>query len=36
MRAEIIPTPIEAYEFEIIDADPRRVAKLRVRARPKS
>lgn len=33
MRGEIIPTPVEAYEFEIVDADPRRVAKLRVRAR---
>ncbi len=33
MRGEIIPTPVEAYEFEIIDADPRRVGKLRVRAR---
>lgn len=33
MRGEIIGTPVEAYEFEIIDADPRRVGKLRVRAR---
>lgn len=33
MRGEIIPTPVEAYEFEIIDADPRRVGKLRVRGR---
>jgi CBS domain containing-hemolysin-like protein len=33
MRGEIIPTPVEAFEFEIVDADPRRVAKLRVRAR---
>jgi CBS domain containing-hemolysin-like protein len=33
MRGEIIPTPVEAYEFEILDADPRRVGKLRVRAR---
>jgi Mg2+/Co2+ transporter CorC len=33
MRGEIIPTPVEAYEFEIVEADPRRVAKLRVRAR---
>jgi CBS domain containing-hemolysin-like protein len=33
MRGEIIPTPVEPYEFEIVDADPRRVGKLRVRAR---
>lgn len=33
MRGEIIATPVEAYEFEIVDADPRRVRKLRVRAR---
>ena len=33
MRGEIIPTPVEAYEFEIIEADPRRVGKLRVRGR---
>jgi CBS domain containing-hemolysin-like protein len=33
MRGEIIPTPVEAYEFEILDADPRRVGKVRVRAR---
>ncbi|TLG74014.1 hemolysin family protein [Methylocystis sp. B8] len=33
MRGEIIPTPVEAYEFEIVDADPRRLGKLRVRAR---
>jgi CBS domain containing-hemolysin-like protein len=33
MRGEIIPTPVDAYEFEIVEADPRRVAKLRVRAR---
>lgn len=33
MRGEIIGTPVEAYEFEIIEADPRRVGKLRVRAR---
>lgn len=36
MRGEIIPTPVEAFEFEIIDADPRRVAKLRVRGRRKT
>ncbi len=33
MRGEIIATPVESYEFEIVDADPRRVGKLRVRAR---
>ncbi len=33
MRGEIIATPVEAYEFEIVEADPRRVGKLRVRAR---
>jgi len=33
MRGEIIATPVADYEFEIIDADPRRVAKLRVRKR---
>lgn len=33
MRGEIVPTPVEDYEFEIVDADPRRVARLRVRAR---
>lgn len=31
MRGEIIPAPVESYEFEIVDADPRRVGKLRVR-----
>ena len=36
MRGEIIPTPVEAFEFEIIDADPRRVAKLRIRGRRKT
>jgi len=33
MRGEIIATPVEAYEFEIVEADPRRVCKLRVRGR---
>ncbi len=33
MRGEIIATPVEAFEFEIVEADPRRVGKLRVRAR---
>lgn len=33
MRGEIIATPVETHEFEIVDADPRRVGKLRVRAR---
>lgn len=33
MRGEIIATPVDAFEFEIVEADPRRVGKLRVRAR---
>lgn len=33
MRGEIIGTPVEPFEFEIIEADPRRVGKLRVRTR---
>jgi CBS domain containing-hemolysin-like protein len=33
MRGEIIGTPVESYEMEIVEADPRRVGKLRVRAR---
>ncbi|GLI92808.1 hemolysin family protein [Methylocystis echinoides] len=33
MRGEIIATPVEAFEFEIVEADPRRVGKLKVRAR---
>lgn len=33
MRGEIIGTPVEQFEFEIVEADPRRVGKLRVRAR---
>ncbi|MGJ0506136.1 MAG: hemolysin family protein [Methylocystis sp.] len=33
MRGEIIATPVEVFEFEIVEADPRRVGKLRVRAR---
>ncbi len=33
MRGEIIGTPVEAYEFEIVEADPRKVGKLRVRSR---
>jgi len=33
MRGEIIAAPVESYEFEIVDADPRRVGKLRVRRR---
>ena len=36
MRGEIIPTPVGAYEFEIVDADPRRVGKVRVRERRRS
>ena len=33
IRGEIVPAPLDGYEFEILDADPRRVAKLRVRAK---
>jgi CBS domain containing-hemolysin-like protein len=33
MRGEIIPTPVDAFEFEIVEADPRRVGRLKVRAR---
>lgn len=33
MRGEIIATPVEAFEFEIVEADPRRVGKLKVRTR---
>jgi len=33
-RGEIVPAPIDAYEFEILEADPRRVRKLRLRAKP--
>jgi CBS domain containing-hemolysin-like protein len=32
MRGEIVASPVEGYEFEIVEADPRRVAKIRVRA----
>ncbi len=31
IRGEIVPAPVERYEFEIIEADPRRVSKLKVR-----
>jgi CBS domain containing-hemolysin-like protein len=31
IRGEIVPAPVEGYEFEILEADPRRVGKLRVR-----
>ena len=34
IRGEIVPAPVDGYEFEILDADPRRVAKLRVRTKP--
>jgi CBS domain containing-hemolysin-like protein len=34
VRGEIVPSPIEGYEFEITEADPRRVASLRLRATP--
>jgi CBS domain containing-hemolysin-like protein len=33
MRGEIMPAPVEGWEFEILDADPRRIARLRVRRR---
>jgi CBS domain containing-hemolysin-like protein len=33
MRGEIVPAPVEAHEFEVVDADPRRIGKLRVRRR---
>jgi CBS domain containing-hemolysin-like protein len=32
MRGEIVPAPIEGWEFEIVEADPRRVARLLVHA----
>ena len=32
MRGEIVASPVEGYEFEVVEADPRRLAKLRVRA----
>jgi CBS domain containing-hemolysin-like protein len=31
IRGEIVPAPIEGHEFEILEADPRRVGKLKVR-----
>ncbi|QGM45391.1 hemolysin family protein [Methylocystis heyeri] len=31
IRGEIVPAPVEGYEFEILEADPRRVGKLKVR-----
>jgi CBS domain containing-hemolysin-like protein len=34
VRGEIVPAPVEGYEFEIVEADPRRVGKLRVHLRP--
>jgi CBS domain containing-hemolysin-like protein len=33
MRGEIVPAPVAGWEFEIIDADPRRIARLRLRQR---
>ena len=33
MRGEIIATPVEDFEFEIVEADPRRVGRLKVRTR---
>ena len=32
VRGEIVPAPVEGHEFEIVEADPRRITKLRVRA----
>jgi CBS domain containing-hemolysin-like protein len=32
MRGEIVPAPIEGWEFEIVEADPRRVGRLLVHA----
>ncbi len=34
IRGEIVPAPVEGYEFEILEADPRRVGKLKVRKAP--
>jgi CBS domain containing-hemolysin-like protein len=33
-RGEIVQAPVEGYEFEILEADPRRVGKLRLHVRP--
>jgi CBS domain containing-hemolysin-like protein len=33
MRGEIVPAPVAGFEFEVVDADPRRIAKLKVRAK---
>lgn len=30
MRSEIVQAPVEGWEFEIVDADPRRVARVRI------
>jgi CBS domain containing-hemolysin-like protein len=32
MRGEIIPAPIPGWEFQVIEADPRRIARVRVQA----
>jgi CBS domain containing-hemolysin-like protein len=32
MRGEIVPAPVEGWEFEIVEADPRRVGRLLVHA----
>jgi CBS domain containing-hemolysin-like protein len=32
MRGEIVPAPVDGWEFEIVEADPRRVARLLVHA----
>jgi CBS domain containing-hemolysin-like protein len=34
IRGEIVPAPIAGYEFEILEADPRRLGKLRLKAKP--
>jgi CBS domain containing-hemolysin-like protein len=31
-RGEIVPAPVEGWEFDVLEADPRRVRKLRLRA----
>jgi len=33
IRGEVMPAPVAGYEFEIVEADPRRLAKLRVHRR---
>jgi CBS domain containing-hemolysin-like protein len=36
MRGEIIPAPVAGWEFHIVEADPRRIARVRVRAKGES